>query len=43
MEHWENDTDGRQKGVIGGKPVQMPLFTSQISHRLAWVEPGPPW
>jgi hypothetical protein len=43
VERWENDSDRRQRGVIGGRPVQMPFCTTQISHRLAWVEPGPPW
>jgi hypothetical protein len=40
VERWGNDTDRRQNGVIGGKPVQVPLYTPQISHRLAWVELG---
>lgn len=35
VERWENDSDRRQKGVIRGKPVQMPLCKTQISHRLA--------
>ena len=34
-EHWLNDTDGKT-GVLGAKPVPVPLFPPQTPHRLAW-------
>jgi hypothetical protein len=35
--YWQGKTE-----VLGEKPVQVPLFSPQISHGLTGMEPGPP-
>jgi hypothetical protein len=35
MERWWKDTEGKTE-VVEGKPIPMPVYSSQIAHGLTW-------